>query len=126
MATSLRRFLGAGGRGLKDIFLDFLSVKLTLEVVVVHSLAILGSLELRLFTSCLALFSCHLRDFSPFSMSHLLMDFLPGTLVGGVEGFSLEKLSNSWLKFEHFLGVFFIGQVDVGGFSWIATGVGLL
>ena len=87
MATSLRRFLGAGGRGLKNSFLDFLSVKLTLEVVVVHSLAILGSLELRLFTSCLYLFSCHLRDFSPFSMSHLLMDFLPGTLVGGVEGF---------------------------------------
>ena len=126
MATSLRRLLGAGGRGLKNSFLDFLSVKLTLEVVVVHSLAILGSLELRLFTSCLALFSCHLRDFSPFSMSILLIGFLPGTLVGGVEGFSFENCFIIWLKFVHFLGVLFLWRVEVVGFSWILAWVGLL
>ena len=66
MATSLRRFLGAGGRGLKNNFLDFNSVKLTFEVVVLHSFSLLGSLELRLCTSNLACCSSHLRDFFPF------------------------------------------------------------
>ena len=121
MATSLRRFLGAGGRGLKNNFLEFNSVNLTFEVVVMHSFSLLGSLELRLFTSSLACCSGHLRDFFPFSVLHRLVDFLPGTLGGGVEGFSWENFSNNWLKLEHFLGVFFIGQVGVDGFSWIAT-----
>ena len=98
MATSLRRFLGAGGRGLKNNFLDFNSVKLTFEVVVLHSFSLLGSLELRLCTSNLACCSSHLRDFFPFSLLHMLMDFLPGTREGGVEGFSWENFCNNWLK----------------------------